>query len=637
MSAIFGLIHWDGSSVPEGLIRKTDHALCPYASHDSQIFRDQNIAFGYKPNVLTAQDKFECQPYKSRDGRYLLVADAFLGERDRLLSKLSYSLKQGERLPDGQLIMDAFEKWGSDCTSHLLGQFTFVVFDTLKRKCFCVRDHCGEHTLHYFWSTNCFAFATMPQGLSILPEVGKNLNYNHLARYLVGADGGSDESWFEGIYEVPPGSIMRVDQAGMQCNPYWEVSLDEVSYGSVDDAAEQLLELANLAIKDRLRLEKPVGSFLSGGLDSSTISCLTARQLNSQGKSLPTFTFVPSANYEPHPIRNRFTNERPYVEAIAENQPGIATNFVQVDDRSLFHNLDDLLAHSGGLFIHGYYNRLWIEKILEQAQSQDIGALFNSQSGNFTMSWHGMFRFAELLRRGRWRRFVSELNAYARIHNCSAARLALSLGLQPLLPLSIWKMVRNLKSKPTSGNPFIRDRFLDSHEAGGYNRLEQQHQLGNDRKIRQHLLQIAFKRKAMIRNGYKALYKTTLQEPTIDKRLVEFSMRLSYDNFLRDGYDRYLMRYAAKNILPDSVRWNIKKGLQLPDWHLLFDNDIPVFRAHLDEFGRNTDLSQVLDLPAMQKALDLWLQDKSTAKKSGLVYRLHFAKAMVVGKLLANF
>ena len=244
-------------------------------------------------------------PFPVDHGAGLVVAaDARLDDRDALCDALGVPLPERAGLTDAELILRAFMRWGRDCPHHLLGDYAFAVRDRRRRTLFCARDHIGARPFYYALTTRRFVFASAVEAVLAAPDVSDALDERVVATHLtVEALRSGARTFFAAVRKLPPGHTLTVeagrpeDGSGgprVRIEQYWHPERAPAARPASDDAyAEQLLDLYTQAVRDRLR-GGPVGVHLSGGLDSSSVAVLAAREARRRGHPPPlAFTWLP--------------------------------------------------------------------------------------------------------------------------------------------------------------------------------------------------------------------------------------------------------------------------------------------------------------------------------------------------------
>lgn len=192
---------------------------------------------------------------------------------------------------DTEVLLLAYREYGADCLPMLNGQFAFAVWDTLKESLFLARDRVGIRPLFYSILNNQLVFGSEIKAVLEFPGIKRDLDPVSLQQVFTFWTTLSPRTSFYGVKELPPGHFLYFDKGKASLKKYWDQSFPDVGEGfkgSFDEAKEQLEFLLTDAVKLRLRADVPVGSYLSGGLDSSVIASLIRK--NSPEGLLETFS-----------------------------------------------------------------------------------------------------------------------------------------------------------------------------------------------------------------------------------------------------------------------------------------------------------------------------------------------------------
>ncbi len=230
------------------------------------------------------QTRGVAQPITSEDGQIALIFDGYLANFDSLRESLSdqgYALRDRS---DEELVLRAYERWGTECARHLDGEFAFIIVDLGISEVFCARDHRGLRPLFYHHAGDRLVIANDLAALvgQIDPKPKPDLNY--LA--CVAAD-----KWFapeatpwQGIKRLLPAHAMRFSGGNLNFAKHWSLKTEvTIQYVRDEDYVEHYLQILTDCVRKASRSQLPVGFNVSGGLDSSAIFAL-AHQLHCQGK-----------------------------------------------------------------------------------------------------------------------------------------------------------------------------------------------------------------------------------------------------------------------------------------------------------------------------------------------------------------
>lgn len=252
------------------------------------------------------------QPMSTPDGRLSLVYNGEIYNYRELREELpEYSFRSN---CDTEVILAAYLKWGIRCVEHFNGMFAFALYDRESGELFLARDRMGQKPLYYWKSGDQLVFASVLAPIMKCPGFQGKIRKEVLPRFLFQEYINAPETILEDVFKVEPGTVLAWHAAAsrMSIYRYWDVSeryeaMQREPVFDFGEAKEQLKELLRSAVRRRMIADVPLGSFLSGGYDSSLISAIAQEQLG--GTPLQTF----SIGFE-----EKDYDESPYAAAIAE-------------------------------------------------------------------------------------------------------------------------------------------------------------------------------------------------------------------------------------------------------------------------------------------------------------------------------
>jgi asparagine synthase (glutamine-hydrolysing) len=216
MSGIGAIFNLDGAPVARDHLERMANALRMHGPDGRAVAARGPIGLVHTLHRFTPEDAFERQPVTGGGGRYLMVMDGRIDNRDDLAAALALGpAPRLARLPDSALFMRAVEAWGEEgCLNRIVGEFAIALWDHREQRLLCARDHLGLRPLHYHRTERCLAVASMPKGLHALPWVPRELNEQKLADYLVVnfCDGAS--SYFRDVRRLLMAHVMTASRGG---------------------------------------------------------------------------------------------------------------------------------------------------------------------------------------------------------------------------------------------------------------------------------------------------------------------------------------------------------------------------------------------------------------------------------------
>jgi asparagine synthase (glutamine-hydrolysing) len=282
MCAIAGVLHRDDA--PASAVRLK--AMTDAMAHRGPDGEDQvvygPIGLGHRRLAIIDLSPLGRQPMVTRDGRYTLSYNGEIYNFRELRAELTARGCSFNSRSDSEVLLYAFATWGLDALSRLNGMFAFAIWDRDTQTLTLARDRFGVKPVYYTQSDNTFLFASEIKGLLAHGAMSASLDHEGLAEYLTFQNFFTDRTLFRNVRLLPQGCYMQV-RAGtnaLQPTRYWDCHFQEPE-GPVDEdqLLERLDELFQQAVSRQLVSDVDVGSYLSGGMDSGSITAVAARQL----------------------------------------------------------------------------------------------------------------------------------------------------------------------------------------------------------------------------------------------------------------------------------------------------------------------------------------------------------------------
>ncbi|MBC7236966.1 MAG: lasso peptide isopeptide bond-forming cyclase [Chloroflexi bacterium] len=563
MSGVFGLLYLDGRPVNDGVLEPMGEALKHRGPHGVGFWAKGSVGFGHCMLHTTEESLFEQLPLEHSSGELVITADARLDNRAELVLALGLTSAQAAEMADSAFILAAYARWGTRCLDKLLGDWAFALWDARKRTLFCARDLFGIKPFYYYYRPgSLFAFASEIKGLFGLAGVPRRLNEVRIADYLVALFEDRSITLYQDIHCLPPAHalILHVDgPQALQIERYWALDpTRELKLSSDEEYAQAFLSLFEEAVRCRLRGAFPVGSMLSGGLDSSSITCMARDLLAAEGSGpLPTF----SAIFPGLPENERKPcDERPYMHAVVA-MGGVDAHYVHADEIGPLADIDRVLWHEEEGLIGPNFYMHWA--LFEAAQRRRVRILLDGTDGDGVIS-HGLETFSELARRGRWRKLYLEARAFAERRRISTKEMVWQYGFRPLAPewaVHIWRKMRGRPTTCYGDGSLIRPDF--ARRIGIEERYRalasppartarEAHIQGLNSGLYQILLQMV--------DRAAAAFAIEPRYPFFDRRLVEFCVAIPAEQKLAQGWTRMILRRAMAGVLPPKVQWRLGKA-----------------------------------------------------------------------------
>src|SRR5262245_47354052 len=552
MSAIAGLFQRDGRPLEAATLKPMVAALAHRGPDAVDIWCEGPIGLAHGLLLTMPEGSDPRQRLVSTEDRLVLSADARLDNRSDLIVALGLAEHASGKISDDELILSAYGRWGDHAPEHLLGDFAFAVWDSRRRTLYCARDRMGVRPFYYFASPRTFAFASEIKGLLALPEVPRRLNEARVADHLGATVTDKTSTFYQDILRLPPGHCLSVGPETLGQRRYWALDpTHEVRHESDRAYADAFRAHFLDAVRCRLRAVAPVGSTLSGGLDSSSVACV-ARELlrENAGGRLHTFSAVFPGLPQADELR--------LINAVVRDGKVVA-HHLRGDVVDPFADLPGPLPYMD----EPSYSTVTLlyRSLFRQARQHGVRVLLDGLEGDTTVS-HGTAYPLELARTGRWMALATEVTAFARMGQVSSGRL-LWQTVRPLAPQWMRRLRRRLRRQEPRDVVLRPDLVQRTGLEERLDALREDWRTGGRTARQDHWRRInsPLVTQAIESVGASAsVFSIEPRHPFLDSRLLEFCLALPGRQTLRHGATRVVMREAMAGFLPEEVRWRPGKA-----------------------------------------------------------------------------
>jgi asparagine synthase (glutamine-hydrolysing) len=512
-----------------------------------------HIAFAHRRLAILDLSPSGHQPMSYLDGRYWIIYNGEIYNHVELRDALQAEGYRFNSRSDTEVLLAAYARWGKSCLSRLNGMWALAIYDREQNELFLARDRFGEKPLYYWRAPDhMFAFASEIKQFTHLPGWAPRVNGQRAYDFLVyGLMDATDETMFQGVFQLLPGhrAILSPERvlsiaAGTRIpSERWYTPEPTQFSGGFEAAAVEFRERLVDSVRLRLRADVPIGSCLSGGLDSSSIVC-TIRKLLGEGRAegqQKTFSACSTVD---------LFDERKWVDIVVAE--------TKVDAHVIYPSFDALLDdffritwHQDEPFGSTSIYAQW--SVFKEAAASGVKVVLDGQGADEYLYGYPVFfgaRLASLLKARRLLELCREALAIRRMHGLSArdfvryvAPHILPHGVDAILRYagggpkpSTWLNLTALRAAPI--NPL--------HAHGLYK--------GSMAAMAESMLTslslpmlLHWEDRDSMAHGIEA------RVPFLDHRLVEFVTGLPDDSKLQRGVTKRVLRRAMRNILPKSI------------------------------------------------------------------------------------
>ncbi|HHW37901.1 MAG TPA: asparagine synthetase B [Bacillales bacterium] len=616
MSAIVGIYQMNNEPVSSEHGTQMMKALEKFPADDIQVWKKENIFLGCHAQWITPESIGEQLPYYDDQRQLAITADAIIDNRDELFSMLQVDYEDRKTMPDSQLILLAYSKWGEETPKYLVGDFAFMIWDEREQKLFGARDFSGARTLYFFKNEQRFSFSTTIKSLLTLPYIEKKLNEQWIAEFL--ANPGMFESLdtsstvYNSIQQLSPSHSLTIVNGNMSLKRYCHLyEGKKLKLKSNDEYVEAFREVFQNTVRSKMRTRMKVGGHLSGGLDSGSVAAFAAKELRKKGQQLHTFSYVPVADFVDWTHKSRIANEKPLIESTVNYVGNISPNYLSLPERNPYSEIDEWVETMETPYKF-FENTFWLRGIYEEASQQGVGVLLNGQRGNWTISWGPVFDYyALLIKKMKWISLNQQMKEY--MHKAGTGRRRiLSTVNRKLMPFIYERTIDKNSDFPMffNRNLALRTNVLEKLNEHG---IDPRGRIGpNSYKIRNDQFQHLYYWLNTGTYGSKLSlrYGIVDRDPTNDLRVIRFCLSVPDEQFVLNGFDRALIRRATEGYLPDDIRLNmLRRGVQGADGVHRMKLVWGKFLDECNELKGEPLIKEFLDINVIEKCINLMKND----------------------------
>lgn len=290
MCGIAGVCNLNGEPVSSGLLKRMTDSIAHRGPDGEGQYVDGPVGLGHRRLAIIDLSPAGHQPMASKTGEIIITYNGEIYNFPKLRVELEALGYHFHSRTDTEVVVHAYEAWGEQCVDRFDGMFAFALLDRKRRRLFLARDRYGVKPLYWYCTNGLFIFASEIKAILSHPEVSSSVCYPALSEYFTFQNIFTDLTLFEGIRLLPPGHVLTVDlqhQKQPEARAYWDYPcFNEPPDWSESESTERLYALFLEAVTRQLVSDVPVGAYLSGGMDSGSITAIAVRHL----PRLTTFT-----------------------------------------------------------------------------------------------------------------------------------------------------------------------------------------------------------------------------------------------------------------------------------------------------------------------------------------------------------
>ena len=290
MCGILGQINFKKLSIDKDKFNESLNLQEHRGPDDSDVYIDEKFIFGHRRLSIIDLDSHAKQPMISDCGNYVLVFNGEIYNYQEIKKELESKNYKFHTSSDTEVLLNSFIEYGIDCIQQFIGMFAFAIFDKSKNETYIVRDRLGIKPLYYYQDNEKFIFSSEVKSILNLSDMKRELNLNAVSSYMSFRSPILNDTFFKGVSSLAPAHYLKIKDNKIHTVEYWNVS-SKFKEQQNDKGEEYYLtkirELLESSVKYRMIADVPFGSFLSGGVDSSVVTALMAKN---SSEPIKTFT-----------------------------------------------------------------------------------------------------------------------------------------------------------------------------------------------------------------------------------------------------------------------------------------------------------------------------------------------------------
>ncbi len=556
MCGIVGRINFNGNHVDDKHLQIAAESLHHRGPDDVGFWNTEGGGFAHKRLAIHDLTDAGHQPMLSTDGRYVCVFNGEIYNFELLKKSLSSHKSNWRGHSDTEVLLEAWLVWGEGLLDRIDGMFAFAIWDRQKRKLFAARDRMGEKPFYFHTGNGCFGFSSRPSQLfTLFPDLSGDYDEQALRLFLESGYIPAPHSVYQHVKKLPAAHYLIADNNGVEIKRYWNFSDIEPeqswSHRKEDDLLDELDEILSRNVSMRMASDVPLGAFLSGGIDSTLMVAMMAKQSQSPIKTFTIGFDVKAYDESQHAqMVAEHLNTEHYCEQLQVNQLlDLMPNFLEHYDEPFFDS--------------AAFPTMAVSRLARQ----HVTVSMTGDGGDELFGGYHYYRIAKMMNPffslPDWmRNTVAGLVGGVPKHNFQLMRSALQQSNSArafAFSRSIAKDFREiLDGDLLKRTQSLRDLFeaqakqfpkgLHASEEGM--RLDMQYTLNDDYLQKTDVASMAFSLES--------------RAPILGREVVEWGMRLPVDWKLRGSTNKYLLRKLAYRYVPRSIMDRPKRGFGVP-------------------------------------------------------------------------
>lgn len=368
----------------ENLIQKMNQITRHRGPDDTGIFLDDSVSLGHNRLSIIDLSQAAHQPMFSDDKNLVIIFNGEIYNFQELKKTLSdYPFRTKS---DTEVILASYKKWGSECVKKLNGIFAFAIWDRQKKELFLARDHIGIKPLYYFWDGKKFIFSSELKAI-LRHNIDRRIDLDALNHYFYLSYIPQPLTIFQGIKKLPAGHWMKLKNKNLEIKKYWEIK-DRDNFSSYEEARTEIRNALEDSVKNQIVSDRPVGMFLSGGVDSSIVLGLVR-------KFAPNITKTYTTSFKVDIEREKFNTDSMLAGETAKHY-GTEHHELMIGVEDICENLEKIAWHLDEPNANHTAPAIYL---LSEQATKDVKVVLGGDGGDELFGGYPRYSFSRLISR----------------------------------------------------------------------------------------------------------------------------------------------------------------------------------------------------------------------------------------------
>lgn len=553
MCGICGFVSQQNITVEQ--LKRMNNTMCHRGPDDSgeeiySLVGNWTVGMAQRRLSILDLSKLGHQPMHSVNGRITVV---FNGEIYNFLDlKKELSDYPFTSNCDTEVIVAAYLKWGIECVKKLHGMFAIAIFDRDTQDVFLIRDRIGKKPLYYWVENGNLVFASELKPIMFCPGFSKEIKQDIIARYLYQQYINAPESIFENVYKLEPGMVLQFQKGEYHTWKYWDVcdvyrKQRQIGAPSYSEAKEELKDVLRKAVQQRMLADVPLGTFLSGGYDSSLVTAMAQ-----EASTSPIKTF--SIGF----------HEKQYNEAHYAKQ---VSNYLGTDHTEVYISEKDMLELLDSISL--YYDEPFADSsqipsmLVSHLAKEQVTVALSGDGGDEFFCGYNIYRQVDLAQK------LDGLGAM--VYGIANLPGVNKLQLLDKVPFRVRVIAENrdcnCKTQMGSNNYFeVIDNILKEKGLPCKYLVERKYQEKNWQRRRMLLDMDTYLPGDILCKMDRASMKYSLENrcPILDTNVMEYSYRLPHSYKYKQGVKKRILKDITYDYIPKELLERPKVGFAIP-------------------------------------------------------------------------